>query len=162
MKKLFFLPMVCIAAIALAACGNQVDPEPVTPVDDMETPVTIDPDAIDTEAIEEVAEEMAEEVEEAVAPEPVELDGPVPTGTSWQLGDYTLNFTEVDEVVDGVVHGKVRGSGGDIPAFLEDGMEFTYILESDGAIVIDTPQGEFRGTYDGETLILDDTEATQL
>lgn len=166
MKRYFLFSTLCITAIALAACGgSQTETQPAAP----EAPV------VDTGAIEEAAEEAADAIGEAVeeaadlteealdsVAETLEMDGPVPTGTAWQVGEYTLTFKEVDEVVDGTVHGKVQGTGGEIPAFLVNGMEFEYTLQPDGAIVITTPRGEFRGTYDGDALILDGNEATLL
>jgi hypothetical protein len=162
MKHHYLLPCVCLVAIALAACGGKKDEPETAPAAPAQT-VVVDTNAI-ADAAEETAERVADAVEDAVerVQDALELDGPVPTGTSWQVGEYTLTFKGVDEVVDGTVHGKVQGKGGEIPAFLPNGMEFTYTLEPDGAIVITTPRGAFRGTYDGEDLILDGNAATPL
>jgi len=163
MKHRYYLPALCIVAVTLAACGgSKSEPEPAAPAAAPAAPV------IDTEAIEEAAEQAAEEIGEAVQEaadsiqEALDLDGHVITGTSWQVGDYELTFKGVDEVVDGTVHGKVQGKGGEIPAFLPNGMEFTYTLEPDGAIEITTPRGSFRGTYIDDELILDGNPATPI
>mgnify|MGYP002620102071 CR=1 FL=1 len=165
MKYRFFLPILCITAIALAACGgSKSEPEPAAAPAAAPAPAPV----IDTEAIEEIADQAAEEIGEALdaaaeaLEQAIEMDGPVLTGTKWQAGDYTLTFKSVDEVVDGTVHGKVQGTGGEIPAFLPGGMEFSYTLEPDGTIEIVTPRGSFNGTYDGEELILENSPATLL
>jgi hypothetical protein len=87
-----------------------------------------------------------EKVEEAAAPV---MDGLV--GSKWTYEEIELTFKEGN---------KVHLKGGPLAALAPDGTDADYTLK-DGAIEVSVMGETYSGTFDGEKLIVDGTEAVK-
>lgn len=134
----------CIASIA--GCGPREEPAVPAPADPT-APVPVDPAAPPpVEPVPDVPEvPPAEEPDDPAVDEDVEGLA----GTTWQLDEYVVEFQD---------DRRVLVKGGQIATLMPDGAMGEYKVE-DGKFSISILGMSLDGSWDGQTLIVNDTEA---
>ena len=148
MKKVLAALMAGIFVVAMAGCGGPAQDEPA-PAGNGDTEPATTPEAQPEEPA-APAEAPAETPDESAEAQPEAAEGGTGlTGTKWQMGDYVIEFQDESNVLV---------KGGQIATLMPDGAMGEYKVE-DGKFSVNILGMTRSGTWDGEKLIVDGTEA---
>ena len=146
MRNVMLTVVVGFCIVSIAGCGPREEPAVPAPAEPT-APVPVDPAAPPpVEPVPDVPEEPpAEDPDETAAVE----DDTGLAGTTWKLDEYIVEFQD---------ESRALVKGGQIATLMPDGAMGEYKVE-DGKFSISILGMTLDGSWDGETLIVDDNVA---